>query len=126
MKTVYYAHAMSLYGTKQELRDILTLESLGFKVANPNSTHAHLACGELREAGLADSIMDRVFRPMVTGCSALAFRAFPDGSISAGVAKEIEYATQEKLPIIELPSSVLRRSLTIGETRETLAELGQR
>lgn len=123
---VYYAHPMSIYDTKQEDRDMETLCKLGMTPVNPNNLHTEIICAQYRRELSAERIMEEVFKPMVQQCEALAFRAFPDGSISVGVAKEIQYAQEAGLPIFELPSGLLRRSLTIDQTREVLAELGQR
>jgi hypothetical protein len=115
--TVYYAHPVSLYDTEQEKRDIQTLEGFGFEVCNPNCT----ACAELyKEAGMDG------FQQIVATKDALAFRAFPDGAIPAGVLKEIMFAREAGKPVIELPSAVLRRGLTKQQTREALLEGGER
>jgi hypothetical protein len=66
------------------------------------------------------------FKPYVAGANALVFRAFPDGSIGAGVAKEIAWAQEAGLPVLEIPRQIGRRTLTTEQTREMLAELGQR
>jgi hypothetical protein len=56
----------------------------------------------------------------------LAFRALPDGTIPSGVAQEIKWAGEAGIPVIELPSAVNRRTLTLDQTREYLKEIGQR
>jgi len=108
-KRVYYAHHMALYGTPQEARDVKFLEDLDFKVVNPNSY-------EYRGCGFNE------YLEIAAGCDLIAFRALPDGRITCGVAKEIESGP----PVIELPSGISRRKLTIHQTLETLAELGER
>lgn len=124
--TVYYAHCMAIYGTVQEDRDVLTLEQLGFDVVNPNTRATDKQCRLVKEARGSKAVMDEIFQPMVKGCSALAFRALPDGSIPAGVAKEIEWAIELGLPVFELPSGIVRRTLDVDVTREYLREIGQR
>lgn len=114
---VYYAHPISLYNTPQEARDIATLEMMGFTVLNPN--------GAEHDAGYKAHGMD-YFQDIVSRCNVLAFRAFADGSIPAGVVKEIGFARQAGLPVIELPAALTRRSLSVEVTRETLSELGYR
>lgn len=123
---VYYAHPMSLYDKPIEALDIETLERLGYTVLNPNKPEIQAFCQRLKTEGLADQIMEQVFKPKVIACDLLAFRAFPDGSISAGVALEIVYAKSVGMPIIELPTGIVRRTLSIEETREMLVESGQR
>ncbi len=114
---VYYAHPISLYNTKQEVRDIELLEKLNFQVVNPNSANAEES---YKVQGM------EYFKDVIKGCQALAFRSFSDGSIPAGIAKEIAYAKEFGLPIFELPSGICRRSLSVEATRETLQELGTR
>lgn len=113
---VYYAHSMALYGTAQEKRDIRTLLDLLFEEVIDPSEYAVTG---------AETSMS-FYLGLVSGCDALAFRALPDGSISAGVWKEIEHAQALGLPVFELPSLALRRVLSIEETRAHLAEVGQR
>jgi hypothetical protein len=115
---IYYAHPLTLYGSKQEGRDMLTLLSLGFTVCNPNDPVHEAAYKKDGEKGMA------YFASVVRTCDALAFRGLPDGSVPSGVAKEIQWA--EDKPIIELPGRVLRRTLTVALTREALREGGQR
>ena len=121
--TVYYAHCVSIYDTPQETRDVETLTRLGFEVYNPNNPEAVEHVEILRRAG-AD-YMD-FFRVLVQGFDALAFRALPDGYIPAGVAKEIQWALDAGRPVIELPASILRRTLPLEQTREYLRAVGQR
>lgn len=114
---VYYAHCMSIYNTPQEQRDLKTLRRLGFKTVNPNS--------EKHEAG-ANLLGMAYFEKFADECDAIAFRALPDGSISAGVAKEIRWFRRRGKPVFELPSSILRRSISPEETKEYLQEVGER
>lgn len=110
---VYYAHHMSIYGTPQERRDVELLESLGFEVVNPNTPEHD---GQYGSGGM------KYFMQVASECDLIAFRALPDGSITAGVADEIKAGP----PVIELPSGIRRRTLDIAQTLETLRELGQR
>lgn len=103
----YYAHPMSIYGTPQEARDVELLQSLGFDVVNPST--------------LETDDMDE-FCNIAAGCDLVAFRALPDGSISCGVAEEISSNSR----VIELPAAISRRSLTLEQTLQALAESGQR
>ena len=120
---VYYAHCMNLYGSKQEARDTATLEGLGFTVVNPSivaeqdEIFKHLATSDDRMA---------FFERYSEICGAVAFRALNDGAIPAGVAKEIEWFVARNKPVLELPSGIKRRVLTVDMTREFLAEIGQR
>jgi hypothetical protein len=67
-----------------------------------------------------------VFLQAVTDCDALAFRSFPNGEISAGVAKEINKAYELGKLVIELPSITSKRILSVDDTREYLKLLGNR
>jgi hypothetical protein len=113
---VYYAHPVSLYGKNQEKLDHTTLRLFGFEVVCPNSP----ACDEgYKNHGMG------FFKDIVKGCDALAFRGLPGGKIPAGVAFEIQIAKEAGLPIIELPCSLMQRTLNVEQTREALMELGR-
>lgn len=115
---VYYAHSIALYNTKQEQRDVETLEALGFEVVNPNAPEHDV--GYKRE-GMA------YFQGIIRACDALAFRGNPDGSVNAGVILEIKYAQEHfGMPVFELPSGLFRRGLSVDETRALLREQGAR
>lgn len=113
----YYAHCLAIYDTPQEKRDINLLESLGFEVFNPN-------CQECQD-GYKDQGMD-FFDKILNDCDILAFRSLPDGRIPAGIAGEIAYMVAIARPIFELPSGILKRTISVDETREYLKEAGQR
>lgn len=115
--TLYYAHAITLYNTPQEVRDMAVFNTLGFNVINPNAPE--------HDAGYHAEGMD-YFRRVVNDADGLAFRALPDGSIPAGIAKEIEFCREAGKPVIELPSGIQRRVLTVEQTREYITEVGAR
>lgn len=117
MKKAYYARPLNLYGSPQENRDKATIAALGFETIEINKPEIQAAA---KERGMEP------FQVLVEGADAMFFRGFIDGSIGAGVAKEIEWARLVGLPIVELPSKIARRTLTVDETRAMLAELGQR
>lgn len=52
---------------------------------------------------------------MLRTCDAVAFRSIIN-KITIGVAKEIQYAQEHKMPIIELPTLTSDRFLTMEET----------
>lgn len=114
--TIYYAHSLNLYDSNQEGRDLQTLNKIG-EVINPNEDE--------HQIGYKMSGMD-YFEDLIGKCEMFAFRAHPDGSIPAGIFKEINFAIENFLPILELPSSVTRRGLTVSQTREYLREVGER
>ncbi len=113
----YYAHCTSIYDTTQERRDIATLEASGLTVVNPN-------CDECR-IGYATLGMD-YFRRFANECDLIVFRALPHGGIPAGVAMEIEMFRAKFKPVLELPSPLIHRTMTIEQTREYLCSVGVR
>lgn len=149
---VYYAHCIAIYSTPQEDRDVFTLESMGFEVTNPNSPEINKRCDEIRDrfnrgdlgghfdpergqqprlSGYKDAgeaVMEQVFKPLLSAAKTdvVAFRALPDGRIPAGVAKEIEWAQANGIPVIELPANLSGRKMSVEHTREYLREIGVR
>ena len=115
-KVAYYAHPLSTYNTAQEARDIEIIKALGVDVLNPNGPEHNE--GYLREG------MPSFVNLIRARCHLLCFRAFPDGSIPAGIAKEIE--AMDFGPVIELPSAINRRTLSVQATRAFLREGGFR
>jgi hypothetical protein len=116
MKKVYYAHPITLYNTQIEKEDIKTLTSMGFEVYNPNSNE----CDEgYNKHGM------QFFQDIIAKCDGVVFRSFPDGSIPAGVAKEIGWAEEYELFVLELPRMVTSRTLGVNETRTYLKEMGR-
>jgi len=119
MKKAYYARPISIDGTPQEKRDKELIAAIGFE-PYPVGEEKATALAEYRKVGM------EAFRPYVEGSDALVFRAFPDGSIGAGVAQEIEWANAAGIPVIEVPRQIARRTLDVAQTRAMLSELGQR
>jgi len=66
------------------------------------------------------------FKRFPKECGVIAIRALPDGRIPAGIAKEIDMFKEAGRPIIELPSGLIGRVMSVEATREYLAEVGQR
>ena len=120
MAGAYYARPKNIYGTPQEARDIEAITKFGFNVLDFKTEAIQ------RKASESDNPMEEVFAPLVLECKALFFRAFPDGSIAAGVAKEIETAQSAGIPVAELPRMIDFRSIGVEDTRQRLRELGQR
>jgi hypothetical protein len=101
----YYAHPVSLYNTPQEVRDLKAMADLGIQVFNPNSQE----CSD----GYAREGMP-FFTKIIRECDLVIFRAFADGSIPAGVVKEIADGVALGYPILEFPVSVARRTVSSG------------
>jgi len=64
------------------------------------------------------------FKNRVTENDVLAFRALPNGNISAGVDAEIIIAEKNNIPVFEIPTSSIihENALNVSETREYLKE----
>ena len=118
-KRAYYARPISIDGTPQEARDHALIKGLGF-VPYPVGQEKEEAIKQYRAGGM------EAFRPYVQLSEVLFFRSFPDGTIGAGVAKEIAWATEARVPVVEFPRQIARRPLSAEDTRAMLAELGQR
>ena len=114
---IYYSRPINLYDSAQDKRDIELMQQLEFEVLNPNKK-------ELQERYKIEG-MD-VFLQAITDCDGLAFRSFPDLSISAGVKKEIDKAIELNKPVIELPTITSNRILSVDDTREYLRYVGFR
>lgn len=115
----YYAHCTSIFNTPQEERDLKTLKLLGWDVFNPN-------CEKCSKAYKKEGM--EYFRRLVqnSGFGVVVFRALPDGSIPCGIYKEVRWAKDKGIPVVELPSCLSRRELDMDETMEFLYETGQR
>lgn len=90
---IYFAHPVSEYGTPLQAAAIKELASGWHEVENPDAPHHQEG---YRQYGMAH------FERVVSGCDALAYLRFPDGAISAGVAKEIATAANAGKPIYEV------------------------
>jgi len=119
MKKAYYARPISIDGTKQETRDKELIASIGFE-PYPVGEEKETAIVAYKEKGM------EAFKPYVESSDCLVFRSFPDGSIGAGVAIEIEWAIASGIPVIEIPRQIKRRTISVDDTREMLRELGSR
>jgi hypothetical protein len=117
MKKAYYARPISLYNSFQDLRDIKTIEDLGFELLNPNKEELH---NRYQKEGMS------VFLEAVKECDVLFYRSFPDLKISAGVQKEINQAIENNCIILELPTLIENRVLSVEDTRNYLKYLGNR
>lgn len=124
MIRIYYAHCMAIYHTPQEARDVRTLMELGLNVVNPNDSFFEAGVQQLKKEQPSDYM--EYFKGIILTCEALAFRALPDGRIPAGVLKEIVWAREMGKLVIELPSGITARAMSLESTREYLREVGQR
>jgi hypothetical protein len=117
MKKAYYARPISLYSSFQDLRDIKIIKDLGFELLNPNKE-------ELQNRYKIEGM--NVFLESVKECDIFFYRSFPDLKISAGVQKEIDQAIDNNCIILELPTLIESRVLSVEDTRNYLKYLGHR
>jgi hypothetical protein len=123
MKTCYYAHFMGIYNTPAEVRDMATLEAMGFQVTNPNSDTVK---NELNAYKVFHDNYMTYFTDLVQEHDIVAFRALPDGRLPAGVAMEVNAGKDAGKIIIELPCGIVSRTMDHAETVEYLENIGQR
>ena len=92
---VYYAHPINYYNTTTEVKDIETLEKLGFEVFNPNQRWI--------DQGYINSGRDmNFFKKLIEDCNCLAVRPNHKNDITSGVAFEINYAYEIGIPVFVL------------------------
>ena len=118
---IYLAHPITDYGTRRQASAIALISARGWQVENPDQAH-HQRAYEKR--GMLH------FEEVVEDCDGLAFLRFPDGSIGAGVAKEIAVALRRGLTVWDASNGELASIgsmmptpiLTVDETRARIAK----
>jgi hypothetical protein len=124
---IYFAHPITDYGTERQARALAGLrahfvDDLGrrhFEIENPDQPR--------HQIGYETGGME-YFKAIIEKCSHLAFMRFPDGSIGAGVGREILWAHIANLHTYEIfddrvynfyspPTPIL----TVDETRAAIA-----
>jgi len=89
----YFAHPITTYGSKAE-EEILRRSSVLFKeVINPNT--------EEHRQNYDKQGMSYFMQKVVPKTKAIVFLAMPNGTIGAGVAKELQYYMKHDYDIIE-------------------------
>lgn len=121
MKKIYFAHPITDYGTERQAAAVAYL-SEQWQVVNPDHPG--------HQAGYAADGM-AYFERLAASCDLLAFMRFPDGSIGAGVGKEIdaakragirwivEYFAGQIYPVYGDPTPVL----SVEDTRAKIRQL---
>lgn len=114
---LYFAHAMSDYGTLWEARamEAILTRFPQYEVINPNRPDFDAAC---KREGFG------FFTRRVQQCEAVVWSSFPDGWTGSGVAKEVREFIDRRRPVFHLtrgldfiPAEHPRRVLSIDETR---------
>lgn len=120
---IYLAHPVSDYGSPQQAKMLALLAGAGHTVENPDAAWHQ---NGYRQHGMG------YFTDLVETCDGLAFARFPDGTIGAGVAKEIERALTRRMPIWDVTGGVTMFStgewmpapvLSVEDTRDMLKAL---
>lgn len=124
---IYFAHPVTDYGSERQAEALSSLQKYyreqwprtNLEIENPD--HPHHQEGYNREG------MD-YFKKIVESCDRLAFMRFPDGSIGAGVGREIRWGLQSCYAVYELFDGWLYQVqnmptpiLTVDQTRSKIA-----
>lgn len=117
MKSVYYAHPMSTYGTRIEAEDLALLGARFASVINPATPAFQQAVKRQKACGLPTMAP---FLDAIRAASAVAYRPFPDGKIGAGIASEVLEAILGGKLILRLPEC-----LPIGFSTEDILSIPQ-
>jgi hypothetical protein len=107
---------------------------MGYDVISPSDGPTQQIIKNLREQAENDnppecahdsaSLAEIDFRlTLVDTCDGLAFRALPNGEITAGVHKEIKRMIEKGGFVFELPRLLNYRGLPVGKTRNWMQEL---
>ena len=121
MKTVYYSHCMTNYNTEQEKQDVALLKSIGFIVCNPNTTK-HRQDAHFYPSGM---LRMKFYMDLAVSCDLIAFRTLENGTVSAGVALEVEAMMKLGKPVIELPYYHKLKKLTYSATLKHIRRNGK-
>lgn len=137
---IYFAHPISMYGTAEEAAIVAALKSGGYEVENPSDPVHAQAVPKIRaqfsDAAAGSAAVMQYFVGICNACEAVAFSPFPDGSIGAGVVKEVQSFLDRGAPahvvVSENGHVSLRqaesldefRCLSVEETRSMLRQLG--
>ena len=126
----YFAHPITIYNTKKEHVLIDLIRYCPFfsnpDIVNPNSDY--------NESRYKKEGMD-YFLSLVDTCDCLVFYPFEDGSIGAGVVKEIERAKEKNKRVFGINPDTfemfevrneLKNCLTVEETRKKIKKINER
>ena len=120
-KKVYFARCIEQYGKEEDSEDIINFMKLGFGIIDPK---------EFFDKETYDDIGMQHFYNHIKKADVFAFRSLPTGNITAGVSKEIHYAHNINIPVLELNQNNMQRrrmrTLSVEETREYLKQKGVR
>ncbi|GLQ53579.1 hypothetical protein [Devosia nitrariae] len=113
---IYFARPSALYDTPADVRAYAVLLTGGYRILDPNQPIHQLGYRATGMAWFLSLIEDEA--------DALAYMTYPDGSVGAGVAREILEAHLHGLPVYRIVDRELvaetgmpARILSIAETR---------
>lgn len=90
---VYFAHPISSYGSGQEKQIVLALQAMGLTVVNPNDQEHQDKVKEIQEKfsdrNEASRLVMEYFISICRPCDGCIILPFPDGSLGAGIVKEV-------------------------------------
>jgi hypothetical protein len=92
---VYFAHPISSYRTEQEAQIIRALEDMGLIVINPSDRQHQDAVEEIQAQYAHDRnegsrMVMEYFVKVCNACDGCVMLTFPDGSLGAGIVKEVQ------------------------------------
>lgn len=115
-QNIYFARPTALYDTPADIRGYSVLISAGYRIVDPNSP--------LHQFGYCLNGMAWFLNLIEDDADALAYMTYPDGSVGAGVAREILEAHLHGLPVFRIVDRELipetdmpARILSIAQTR---------
>lgn len=126
---IYLAHPVTDYGSERQAKALAALrahfvDDLGYRhleIENPDQPH--------HQTGYDKHGME-YFKGVVESCWSLAFMRFTDGSIGAGVGREIGWAIKDDKMLYEVFNGRVYPThyrptpiLTVEETRATIARI---
>jgi hypothetical protein len=120
--SIYFARPTSLYDTPADIRGYAALISAGYRIVDPNTP--------LHQLGYKANGMSWFLSVIEDEADALAYMTYLDGSVGAGVAREILEAHLHGLPVFRIVDRELvpetempKLILSIAQTRAENARL---
>lgn len=113
----FYSRPINLYGTLEDQRNIDSIKSLGYEVIDTES--------EEIQAEYSRKGMD-VFFDLIKNTDVLFFKCALNMQITQGVYKHIVFASDNGIPVLEIPTILNARVMSLEDTRKYLQLTGKR
>lgn len=137
---IYFAHPISSYGTPEEAQIIRSLEDMGLIVINPSDKQHQDAVDKIQQQYAHDRnegsrLVMEYFVKVCNACDGCVMLPFPDGSVGAGIVKEVQSFLDrgKKVQEVSLSDGEVKLSditdlsryacLDVGPTRAMLRKL---